>query len=745
MSEIIKKLDLQGYIERFEGFLARKKPLFLNGDARQNYARIEEIAKHDLTLSPKVANLDDVLARLGKFATLHISEIFEISKILGYFDYLKRQKFEGSFAEWLGKITFPPALATLAKEFDEEGELKEVADERLGAVARELGLKKEQITSELRRLIYTKSIQPYLVDSQVHFVEGCETILVRGGFNHALKGSVIARSASGFFYVMPSVVSALKNEEAALLDKKQLIIYEYCKKVSAQLTKNLPFCKFINNAFDYADALIARCEMAKSGDLEFVLSSDKSEVVLSEFCHPALKNPKPISIEFTENVLLITGVNAGGKSMLLKSVLSAAFLAKHLLPMRLNAQKSSIGRFGEFECIIEDPQNSRNDISTFAGRMVAFSRLFGKKKILVGVDEIELGTDFEEAASLYLVLIRQLVKNGVKLVVTTHHKRLAMLLGNDDGVGLVAALYDEANSRPKFEFLKGLIGKSYAFETALRYGISPALVAEAKKNYGEENENLGEIISKTLNLQIKLKKELRQTQKKEAKLDALIASTKSERQSVKTEFSQSKIQLEREFNAACDKAKSSIKQSMLAQKQREFNASKLLAKQAAQNAQNSGLLGSGEVSFSVGERVKYGNTSGVVTALVGNNEALIDADGVRMRLAFGLLKKLPQNQQKATSDSVLTPKIAFTAQKPTQAKMTLDLHGIRAQEALEKVDKFLSDALLAGFDEVSIKHGIGGGTLCGVVREFLKTHPRVKGYKDAPAASGGFGTTIVSL
>lgn len=77
--------------------------------------------------------------------------------------------------------------------------------------------------------------------------------------------------------------------------------------------------------------------------------------------------------------------------------------------------------------------------------------------------------------------------------------------------------------------------------------------------------------------------------------------------------------------------------------------------------------------------------------------------------------------------------------------MTLDLHGIRAQEALEKVDKFLSDALLAGFDEVSIKHGIGGGTLCGVVREFLKTHPRVKGYKDAPAASGGFGTTIVSL
>jgi len=156
--------------------------------------------------------------------------------------------------------------------------------------------------------------------------------------------------------------------------------------------------------------------------------------------------------------------------MLLKSIISATLLAKYLLPMRIDANRSTIGSFKEFDAIIEDPQSVKNDISTFAGRMVHFAKLFTKKSIIIGIDEI---------------------------VITTHHKRLAMLLAKNPEVELVAALYDEAAQRPKFEFLKGTIGKSYAFETAARYGISQNLVAQAKKIYGEDKENLNEIITKT--------------------------------------------------------------------------------------------------------------------------------------------------------------------------------------------------------------------------------------------------------
>ena len=165
---------------------------------------------------------------------------------------------------------------------------------------------------------------------------------------------------------------------------------------------------------------------ARSRDYSFVMPSNDGVIKLCEFAHPALKNPRRISIDFTRSVLLVTGVNAGGKSMLLKSVLSAAFCAKYLLPLSINASKSKISSFKEIDAIIEDPQNVKDDISTFAGRMQSWSKLFGKKNLLLGVDEIELGTDAAEAAALYSVLIEELIKNGIKMIITTHHKQLAL-------------------------------------------------------------------------------------------------------------------------------------------------------------------------------------------------------------------------------------------------------------------------------------------------------------------------------
>jgi len=207
---------------------------------------------------------------------------------------------------------------------------------------------------------------------------------------------------------------------------------------------------------------------------------------------------------------------------------------------------------------MEDPQNSKNDISTFAGRMVAFSKLFGRKEILIGVDEIELGTDFEEAASLYGAMIEQLISGDVKMIITTHHKRLAMLLAKDPRVELLAALYDEKNSAPKYEFLKGTIGKSYAFETALRYGIAQNLIAAARKNYGENKENLNEAISKAINLELELKQKLAQTQQKEEKLDALSEALKDQRERVQSELKAELSRLQNEYYRAISEAKRSV-------------------------------------------------------------------------------------------------------------------------------------------------------------------------------------------
>lgn len=728
----IKILDLTEYFNKFNSFLAREKPLFINGDGNLHFERICELADYEITPPKQTADLDDALIRLSKQATLHISEINEFAKIISYFNYLKKMKFEKKLGEWLAKIEIPEIMNEIAYSFDENGELKDSADERLGEIRSAMSAKKSQIDSELKRLIYTKSISPYLVDTQAHYINSSETLLVRGGFNRVLKGTVVARSSGGYFYVSPEIIERLKKEQSALLDKKEEIIYEHAKKMSALMTKNLLFLKFINSAFDIFDAYQARVTMARSGDLEFVKTKSDGKIILKEFAHPAIKNPKSVSVDFSKKVLLITGVNAGGKSMLLKSILSASFLAKYQLPMRINAQNSHIGTFKEFDAVIEDPQNVKNDISTFAGRMVAFSKLFSKRNLLIGIDEVEIGTDFEEAASLYGVMIEKLIEGDVKMVITTHHKRLAMLLSKNPEVELVAALYDEENSRPKFEFLKGTIGKSYAFETAVRYGISANLVAEAKKLYGEEKENLNEIITKTLNLETRLNEDIRRVKVKEEKLDSLILNLKEQKEKNEAKERETILRLEREYYRAINEAKNAVKLEDAKDKQRAINK----ANESVRSIVKPEISAAPELK--VGDNVKYGNIKGVVVSL-NKNDAVVRTDSVNLRVPLKELKKSGEPVKPATKGIILK------VQKPQNASVALDLHGLRADEAIQKLDKFISDSLVAGFDEVQVYHGIGTGRLAYAVKNFLREHPSVKEFFDAPPNQGGFGAKIVKL
>ena len=729
MKDLIAKLDLSAYISSFESFLARQKPLFVNGDLALNFARLGELSSAKLTAPKPVIALSDAIERLGLMAVLHISEIYEFSKIISYFIYLKNQQIGTKTDEYLAKIEIPDKIAEICSYFAENGELKDSVDERLVGINEAQRRLKSQIDESLRSLMRSKSLANYLVDFNVHFISGCECLLLRGGFNASIKGAVMGRTQAGYFYVFPSSIEALKNEQSALLDRKEEIIYEHAKRISALFSQNVKFLRFIDGAFDYIDALLARVFFARSRDYSFVMPSNDGVIKLCEFAHPALKNPKRISIDFTRSVLLVTGVNAGGKSMLLKSVLSAAFCAKYLLPLSINASKSKISSFKEIDAIIEDPQNVKDDISTFAGRMQSWSKLFGKKNLLLGVDEIELGTDAAEAAALYSVLIEELIKNGIKMIITTHHKQLALNLSKNENVELLAALYDEKNSRPKYEFLAGIIGKSYAFETALRYSVPPSIVEAARKLGGGESFN--EAITKAINLELELKSKIKATDEKSAKLDSLIENLKEQKIAANDELKALRAKLEREFFYAISEAKKAINLKDTKEKQRSINKANELAK-AIEKPQ----IAPAPV-LKIGDSVKYGNIKAKVLSL-SKNDANIEANGIKMRVPLTSLKKGGVIVQ-----SPATAQVKVEAAR--RAGVMIDLHGLRSEEAVERLDKFISDALLAGLDEVLIKHGIGTGKLAYAVKEFLKAHPSIKGFRDGAPNEGGFGSKIVKL
>ncbi|NDJ27492.1 endonuclease MutS2 [Campylobacter sp. MIT 19-121] len=731
LEKLVVQLDLNEYLQSFEKLFARKKSFILQGDSSLHFKRINELCELEFKPASNLKNLDIALTHLSKQGILHLEEIFEFVKIISYFIYLKKLEFKPNLGSWLDKIIIPNAFESLLESFTQKGELKTELDERLINLENALKLKKESIQNEFKKLIYSKSLSPYLIDTQIHLISQSEALLVRGGFTHAIKAKIVARSSSGGFYILPLSVENLQNDMAKIQNEKEMIYYEYAKNFSLLLHKNLAFLKFINSAFDLFDHYSARVLFAKARDYEFVLANGSNEIVLKDFAHPALKNPKSISLDFSKQVLIITGVNAGGKSMLLKSLLAAAFLAKYLLPMKINASSSKIGSFKHIQAILEDPQNVKNDISTFAGRMLAFSKLLGQKDLLLGVDEIELGTDFEEAASLYSVLIQKLMSQNQKIIITTHHKRLAMLLAKNEAVELLAALYDEEASRPKYEFLKGTIGKSYAFETALRYGISENLVTKAKQIYGEDKGDLEELVNKNIKLELELKTQLKSLENKEQKVDIILHSLKEQKERQEERFKEQSSRLERQYYEAIKQAKATLEFKELKDRQRSINKANELKKNIILPQKQE------TKDFKVNDFVKYEKIKGKIKALK-KDEALIECEGLSLRVPLSLLKKsgeLPKATQKTN----------IKVDRVQNLSPSLDLHGLRSEEAIEKLDKYLSDALIVGFDEVLIYHGIGTGKLAFAVKEFLKTHKSVKEFSDAPLNQGGFGAKLVRL
>ncbi len=727
---IINKLDLSDYLNSFNEFLSREKPLFIEGDIAIHYKFIQELQNYDFTPPKKVANLDDDILYLKKMGVLKLERIYEFIKIINYFLYLKKFPFEGKLNEWFSNINIPLEILEVCNFFDEKGNLRVGIDEKLDSINSAISKNREISKGKVIKLLSLAKLQSYLVDRQIHLVNDEETLLLRAGYNHIIKGQIVSRSSSGFFYVLPEEIVSLKSKLQDLIADREEIIYKIAQKISALFLRFIKFLSFINREFDRFDSYQARLFFAKAKNLEFILPSKNSQFILKDFAHPALKNPKKITVDFSKSLILITGVNAGGKTMLLKSALSAGFLAKYLIPLTIHSE-SKIPHFKDFVPILEDPQNVKNDISTFAGRMVEFSKLFGKKELFIGVDEIELGTDSDEASALFKVILEYLIKNQNRVIITTHHKKLASLMAGHSDVELFAAMYDEAKEMPTFEFLKGTIGKSYAFETAKRYGIAPNLIIKAKEVYGEDKERLNELIQKSSELEFELKSKRDELNRELESVKNLKESLKSEKETIYLELKKRKAELDRAYQDAIYEVKKGLKSSPQ-EAHKSLNTAHNIIKDIVVEKPTVE-----EVKFEVGNSIKYRDKRGVINSIKGS-EAIIDIDGFKFRVPLVELKKVGQAFSKPA-------KLNITYQRPSNASLTLDLHGLRSEEALDKLDKFLSTSLLAGFDEVLVYTGIGTGRLSAVVKEFLEAHPSVKSFSDAPLNMGGFGAKVIKL
>ena len=705
--------------------------MYIEGDQELHFKYIKALDAIEFKAPPKVADFFTIKGHLKKHGVLNFEQIFEIVKIVRYFRYFKNRELNGLIGEWMSKFTIDPKFTEVEKYFTHDGKFEENLDETLFGLSRRIEEHKNNMSGALRRMMSSSKLAGYLVDTQVHFINNEEALLVRGGFNHVLKGAVIGRSTGGFFYVSPDSILKSKEKIRYIEQERESIFYTYAKEFSSKLSELQAFINFIDKEFTKFDNYQARVLFAKSKALQLIKSKNDAKIILHDFKHPALHNAKAISVDFSKNILMITGVNAGGKTMLLKSILASVFMAKYIIPMKLDENKSHIGSFKSVLAIIDDPQNVKNDISTFAGRMQEFSKIFVQKNALVGVDEIELGTDSDEAAALFKVILDDLIKRGQKVVVTTHHKRLAALMADRDDVELMAAIYDEELRQPTYSFMQGIIGKSYAFETASRYGINNAIVKEAKAVYGDNSEKLSMLIERGSQLERELKQKHKKVDEKLDSIKQKERDLKEQKENLFRELQEQKAVLKRSYEVAIGEAKSAAKAGDSQSIHRAMNkANKTLPKEKKEELKR-------DIAFSVGDKVKYHSQKGLIISMKGKNDATIEVDGMRVRVKTKHLKH--------TQIIKVKPITNVKVQVEKKAGLKCDLHGLRADEACDVLDKFLSDALLTGWDEVIVYHGIGTGKLSFAVKNFLKAHPSVKKYEDAPQHLGGFGAKIVTL
>ena len=731
MDRLIEKLDLTDYVARLSALFARPKPIAMEGDTHQHIRYIRALEKVDLPEPPSVEAVDDLIARLRKQAVLSLAEIYRFVVMIGFLNRFKALTLQEPLAGWLRSIEIPEPITPIVAAFTDEGMINPQIDPRLSEIEQALEHNRRATKEQLLRLTRSSTLNDYLIDTQIHLYNGEEALLVRGGFAAVLKATVIGRSSQGYFYVVPHAVRDLKRRRDDLYERREAILWEYAQRFSATLHTWVRFLSFLDAAFERLDHYQARVRFARMHDTHFILPQKGHHVRLHDFTHPALRDPVPVSLEMTRPIVLITGVNAGGKTMLLKSILSAAWMARYLIPFRCDPARTEVGSFKGIEAIIDDPQSVRNDISTFAGRMVAFGQLFRQRGTLVGVDEIELGTDADEAAALFKVILDTLKQHEMTFVITTHHKRLAALMGDDEDVELVAALYDEAQRRPTYTYLQGTIGKSYAFETAQRYGISEAVIERARIFYGEDQERLGELIERSSALERTLRAQIAEVEqareavaKKEAHLERLEAQMKEEQRKVLATY-------ENRYNAATKRALAALKAKESAEGRRKLNEAHRHKQQARPKPK--------PIAYQpkAGEAILYRSHRGEVLS-VRTREATIVVDGIKMHVPLSDLAPATTPPPKPKP-----PKAHATTQVDrSRARVSIKLLGLRADEAIERVEVFLSDALVHGLSEVEIVHGMGTGALAKRIGEYLRTHPRVERYyrpKTNP------GVTVVEL
>ena len=695
---------------------------------------------------------------------------------------------------------YPYVIERIDSILDRYGRIKDNASAKLAEIRASIRAKEASVNKLVQGIMRSAREQGVVeADTQPTVREGRVVIPVAAANKRKLKGIVHDESATGkTVFIEPVEVVELNNEirELEYEERREIV------RILIELADSIrPYLPELLTAYDFMgeiDFIRAKALLAMEFDgVKPILNSNSTVIYLRQARHPILqlslkregKRIVPLDIELNLNdrILLISGPNAGGKSVCLKTVgLLQYMLQCGFLPCVL--ENSEMGIFSKIFIDIGDEQSLENDLSTYSSHLINMKQMLrhADGQSLVLIDEFGAGTEPTAGGAIAEAILQELCNKGTFGVITTHYSNLKHFAANTPGIVNGAMLFDNERIEPLFKLEIGKPGSSFAFEIARKIGLPEKVLDVASQKVGSDyitfEKHLREISrdkrywekkresirlanKRAEEAEEKLQKELEELEKKRKEI---IATAKKEAQELLANVNkqiENTIRTIKETNADKERTREARKalenlkieienpETANALIERKMELIKQRQERKARKNQQKETITNKPVkedevrAIEPGDKVKVEGSDMVGEVIsISDKSASVAIGGMITVVRVNKLKRLSTGEYREAAKQKPTLNTGFDVYKRRlNFKSDIDVRGYRAEEALEAVQDLIDDALMLGFNRVRILHGKGNGILKQVIRDFLKATPGVKNFSDEHVEFGGAGITVVDL
>jgi DNA mismatch repair protein MutS2 len=599
----------------------------------------------------------------------------------------------------------------------------------------------------------------YLSDPIYTVRDGRYVIPVKSEHRGKVRGIIHDTSGSGqTVFVEPEDVLQIGNQirelEGAEREEIQVVLQKLSAVAGSVADSAIPS---IARASEL-DLALGKARLAFDLQATAPVPGPPASIKIEGGRHPMLDAATvvPVSLEVgrTFDGLLITGPNTGGKTVAIKCV--GLFVLMAQCGLFLPARDVEFGVFSQIWADIGDEQSISQSLSTFSGHIRNISEALKglKAEALVLFDEIGAGTDPSEGAALAKVLLRHFQAKGAKVVASTHYGELKAFAYSEPGFQNAAMEFDSKSLRPTFRVILGAPGASHALKIAERFGIPSALIEEAKIAQGEQDRDIAEMLEKLEEAQKQARQAQSQADRRTAELKEAeetarrkLAEADEIRRTVHEKASETIESALRELRIQAAEVLDELKKSggpdkAISEAREKLKSIQSEGAELAESFATSKTKSSAETVIAKGASVRIDGYSQTGILLSDPKSGTVAVQIGPLRLTVPVGKVIALSTKAAPPPKSKSPSTLRLAQSaPTE----IHVRGMRAEEALERVERFVDDAILAGLHQVRIVHGKGEGILRSLIQKNLRSHRGVSMVRDGDPAEGGSGATIVQF